>query len=101
MQIKTNNLWRRVIDGTELTEKERKEFDYLTDDELIGRDFVRYKGVVYDLHDTMVIAGTVAPHPQRPGWEYWHSYVSDSFSSGVLFRYSSDCEQVQCATYYC
>ena len=101
MKIKTNNVPRHLVYGYELTPKECAEFDYLSPDELSVHEFVRYKGQVYDLGEFMRIDRSIAPHPQRDGWEDWHGYSSDSFFSGVLIRFSDDGESVTMATYFC
>lgn len=101
MKIKTNNVPRHLVYVYELTEKEVADFDYLSPEELNEREFVRYKGRVYDLGEFMRIDKTVAPHPQREGWEGWHGYSSDSFFSGVLVRFSDDGESVVMGTYFC
>ena len=101
MKIKTNNVPRHLVYGYELTEKESADFDYLSPDELSVHEFVRYKGQVYDMSEFMRIDKTVAPHPQREGWDHWHGYSSDSFFSGVLVRVSNDGESVVMATYFC
>lgn len=101
MKIKTNNIPRHLVYGYELTEKEAADFDYLNPDELNEREFVRYKGQVYAMGEFMRIDKTVAPHPQREGWEDWHGYSSDSFFSGVLVRFSNDGESVVMGTYFC
>ena len=101
MKIKTNNITRHLVYGYELSEKESSEFDYLTPDELNDREFVRYKGRVYDMGEFTRIDKPVAQHPQRDGWENWHGYISDSFFSGVLVRFLDDGESVVMATYFC
>jgi hypothetical protein len=96
--IRTNNVPRHVVYGYELTAKERAEFDYLSEDELMERSFVRYRGWTYDLGDVESVRSAHFPvdHPL----ERYHGFVSDSFFSGVAFRYSgSDFESVVCATY--
>lgn len=101
MKIKTNNTPRHLVYGYELTKKEAADFDYLSPDELNEREFVRYRGRVYDMGEFMRIDKTVAPHPQRQGWGHWHGYSSDSFFSGVLVRFSDDGESVVLGTYFC
>ena len=101
IEIRTNSRQRDVVLGHDLTEAERKEFEYLDwsvpDGNGWTRDFARYRGQLYDLGDTEGI-------PQfAPGWD---QYVSDSFFSGVLFRYPREGEELDpdhiiCATYYC
>lgn len=104
MTIKTNNVPRNVLQWFDLTVAERGsgDFDYLdTVDAQASASFFRYRGTVYDLSEFMYIDKTVAPHPQRQGWEDWDGYHSDSFFSGLLVRYVEDCERVIVATYYC
>jgi hypothetical protein len=89
MKIITNNHPRDIIAGYELTEDERKEFDYIR----IWEDaqFIRYKGELYDLNDL----------EQNPGvFPEWSAYISDTFFSGVLFKFVNDFEQVIMGRYY-
>ena len=98
MQIITNNKPRHIIYGFELSDKEKEQFDYLNDiDEC---KFFRYKGEIYDLGEFMQIDQSIAPHPQRSGWENWQGYSSDSYFSGVLVRYTSDYESIIVGRYY-
>lgn len=99
MNIKTNNVPREVINRRDLTPKESKQFDYLDPED--SGSFFRYKGRVYDLGEFMLINSSVAPHPQREGWEGYDGYSSDSFFSGLLVRYVDDCERVIVALYTC
>lgn len=102
MIIKTNNVPRDVLYWWELTDAERAEFDYLdSETSQSAASFFRYRGAVYDIGELIRIDKTVAPHPQRQGWEKWDGYHSDSFFSGMLVRYVQDCERVIVATYYC
>lgn len=98
MQIITNNKPRHIIYGFELSNKEKEQFDYL--DNIEECSFFRYKGEIYDLGEFMRIDKAVAPHPQRPEWEDWDGYSSDSYFSGVLVRYTSDYEAVIVGRYY-
>ena len=102
MIIKTNNVPRDVLFWYELTDAERAEFDYLdSDDAQADASFFRHRGVVYDLGELIRIDKTVAPHPQRQGWEKWDGYHSDSYFSGILVRYVDGWQRVLIATYYC
>lgn len=96
MEIITNNVPRNVLQWHELTEKEKKEFDYLdTQERQEEASFVRYRGWVYDLGEFMRVEPPIAPHAQREGLEKWDGYFSDSFFSAVLVRYVvDDYEQV-------
>lgn len=55
MKVITNNVPREVIDGSSLSEEERKEFGYhdwnKIDEGTDSASFVRYKGDLYDLGD--------------------------------------------------
>lgn len=99
--ITTNNRPRPVLDGTELTAKERKEFDYLgTDDDIKQHcSFVRYRGWVYDIAEFMVFN---TKDGSRDGWDGHNG--GDSFFSAVYMKYlrndsgDIDPEQVVMAT---
>lgn len=90
MKIKTNNHPRDILSWYDLTPAERKEFDYLEEGE---GSFFRYKGWVYDLGEFMRVDHTAIP-------DKWHGYASDSYFSGVLVRYTSDCGQVIVGSYF-
>lgn len=85
MIIKTNNQPRDVIDGNELTEDERKEFDYINWATEYEQSFFRYKDQLYDVNDCEI------SHHLFEGWD---GFYSETFFSGVVFRYVNDMEQV-------
>lgn len=106
LTIITNNAPRPILHDWDLTAEERAEFDYI-DWPAVERgeasaEFARYKGELYDLNDC---EGTF------PGDRRWF-YRSDSFFSGVLFRYAPhedpyraergdiDPEHIICGRYY-
>jgi hypothetical protein len=94
----TNNVPRLVIEAYELTEKEREEFDYLNWEAIEkGEDsasFVRYKGELYDLGD-LETAWAVGPE-----WmDKWHALVTQTYFSGILFRFVGD-DYVVMGRYY-
>lgn len=95
--IVTNNQWRGIVYGYELSEKSKAEFDYLefvegSDDEGLDREFVRYRGVLYDLNEFIAVPVSLSD---------WDGYAPDSYFSGVVVRYNAaDDEQVQMGTYY-
>jgi len=109
MKIITNSVPRDVIHAWELTKTERAEFDYLDweaiEDGRDSADFVRYRGELYNLSDTD--SGYSTMPPELKGWD---AYVSDSFFSGVLFRYPRedymgrsveiDTDRVVCGRYF-
>ena len=86
MKIKTNNQPRDILSWHDLTPEEQKEFDYLEDG---GGSFFRYKCCVYDLGEAMRIECVAG----------WQGYYSGAFS-GVLIRYTSDCDQVIVGQYF-
>ncbi len=94
----SNHVPRDIINAWELTPAERADFDYIDWAAIEeGRDsasFFRYKGDLYDLGDCET--------PTMPGtWlSDWHGFYSQTFFSGVLFRYCADFEQVIVARYY-
>lgn len=92
MQIICNNQKRPIVYGFELSEKERAAFDYL--DNIDESIFFRYKRQVYDLGEFSAITRSIAPHPQRQGWDYFDGYISDSFFSGVLVKFCQDSDYV-------
>lgn len=96
----TNNVPRPLLPLTDLPEKARKDFDYLGPDEVHEYRLVQYKGVWYDVYDSMRCPGAEASAATRQAFAGWNSYISDSYFSGVLFRFAED-DHVVCATYMC
>ena len=91
MQIITNNHWRNLEYGYQLSESERAEFDYL--DDIDSADFIRYKGHVYYLGEFLH-----APEPLAADWD---GYTADSFFSGVVIKLSRDGEQYKIGLCLC
>jgi hypothetical protein len=79
LTIRTNGQHRQLLSWLELTDRERKEFDYVDPAQEEAR-FVRYKRWVYDTNDMMAV-GRIEP---LKGWD---CYLNDSFFSGVLFKF--------------
>ena len=92
MDIVTNNAPRQLINGFELSDKERQEFDYLTDDELCESVFFKYKGDIYDLGEFMRITDTMTLHDNQ--LKEWDGYMADSYFSGILVRYIERDEEI-------
>lgn len=82
-----------MVDAYELTEDERKEFDYLNwpaiDDGLDSASFFRYRGTVYDLGEFLVNS---AP-------EGWQAARADSYFSAIVIRVSDDGEEITAGLY--
>jgi len=94
--ITTNNIPRLVIDGYQLAEKERAEFDYINWDNVEqGNDsaeFFRYKGNLYHLQDAMRIDQENLPcGSELKGWQ---GYYGESYFSVVVFKYCPDFDHV-------
>lgn len=88
IEIITNNVSRELIYYSELTDDEKAEKDYCTEDD----SFVRYKGQVYALIDFI----RVPDDTEFPGWD---GYASDSYFSGVLLKLDED-DGVIMGTYF-
>ena len=98
MTVKTNQQYRNILRWWDLTEKEKKEFDYLTnEDDQNAASFVRYCGTTYDLREFQTTRGLSVFSPLRA----WHAYHSDCFYAGVVVKFSRDHERVVCGTFYC
>lgn len=80
--VTTNNHQRPVLYGSDLTDAERAEFDYI-DWQADDATFFRYRGQVYDLSE-FIESVPLSVH----GWD---AYRADSFFSGLVIRY------IQCA----
>lgn len=96
--IRTNHKPRDVLRWWDLTDKERKEFDYLdTDEKRDCAEFGRYRGWVYDLHDMERGWGQMAMPESLKGWD---NYLSDTYFSGILIRWVEEGERVIFATWF-
>lgn len=91
LEIITNNQPRNLLYGSELTDKQKEDFDYI--DDIDSHDFISYKGHIYDPSEFMRTE-------EKGDFAAWQGYSSDSAFSGVLLRYTEDQEQVIMATYY-
>lgn len=109
MEIKTDNRPRPLVSFHDLPPKVMLDFDYIDDENDMHSDrFVQYKGAWYDTLDTQAIrvskdcpmgwAMVVAPdHP----FADWHAIVSETFFSGVLFKFvNDDYDHVVVGRYY-
>lgn len=94
--IRTNHHYRDLLHGYELDPKYRSEFDYLSDDDYETHSFIRYWGIVYSLSEFMRTDCLPLDNPLTK----WNGYLSDSFFSGIVVRFSDDMEQVQIGTFY-
>lgn len=84
IEIRTNGKFRPVLYGFELTDSERRDFDYIDSDDFDGSTFVRYKGRLYDVGEFLRI-------PERSeDLAGWDGYAPDSYFSGTLIRFDPD-----------
>ena len=91
-KIVTDHKWKNFLYGYELTEKEKKEFDYMSEQEIEYGNFFRYCGQVYSLFEFLVTM------PEELKASGWHGFASDSYFSGIAVKVSNDCEQYMVAT---
>lgn len=98
MEIITNNVPRHLVDGYELTDRERAEFDYIDDIDRAHGRFIRYKGELIDVYEYVVIP---AAADYIGGMYGWHGYRSDSYFSGTVIKYTDDYESVIVGRYLC
>ncbi len=107
MKITTNNQKRELISFFDLPEKVRPDFDYVENDDKCICRFVKFKGSYYDTFDTQAITTrngqnmdfAMAVNHSDP-LAKWNSVISESFFSGVLFRFVDNFEYVICGCYY-
>jgi hypothetical protein len=92
MKIITNNHPRPLACLAELPGKVRAEFDYVGDGDYTAR-FVQYKGHWYDVYDSQACG---VGFDQFKGWD---GIVSETFFSGVLFRFADE-DQVIVGQYF-
>lgn len=95
IEITTNHVYRDTVSGWELTAKERKEFDWMDEEELISASFVRYRGWTHYIGEFMRVE-----HDRE--LKAWDGYTSDTFFSGVLIKFDpEDSDRVLMGTYFC
>ena len=95
IKVITNNQWRDIINGFDLSDKEKADFDYC--DDVNSEQFIRYKGHVYHMGDIMRIESKDCSPSAFDGY---HGYVGESYFSGVLFELSDCGEMAIVASYY-
>ena len=88
INIMTNNKPRQLICGYQLSDKQKKDFDYIDSREIDNHDFVIYKNNVYDVEEFTRV------DDNSKHFKEWHGYSSDSFFSGVLIKYCEDNDYV-------
>ena len=88
----SNYSWRNLLYSYELTDKERQNFGYYDDEEIMGQNFFRYKGEVYDLGEFVYI-----PEDSYLSYFGWQGSLATSAWSAILIKLSNDGDSVQIA----
>lgn len=101
--VTTNNVPRDLMDGFELPESARSDFDYLNweaiDKGEENASFFRYRGSWYCL-DQFTAVHNDHDNPIL-NFKGWSGYMSDTFFSGILIRWANDqYDSVVVARYY-
>ena len=94
LTIRTNNVPRGFVYSFELSEEEKKDFDYYNAEELDNATFFRYRGQVYDLAEFIRISG------DDPILSKWDGAAGDSYFSGTLVRLVEGEERIVVGAYY-
>jgi len=100
--IKTNHQWRDLLYRSDVPEAILKDqFDYQDPDETLD-GFFKYRGYWYHIDGFMAVTRTPAT-VSAADWsplQNWDGYASDSYFSGVVIKFSDDCEQIKVGTYF-
>ena len=82
-----------MISGYQLTDKEKRDYDYMED--IDSADFFRYCKRLYAIDDFMSLDAKGAMSMNG----YWHGYKGDSYFSGILVHICGDSDRVIVGTY--
>lgn len=93
MKVRTDHKWKLLKYGYELSKKQRKQFDYLSDEEFDTHNFVKYRNSYYDVNEFM----RVPKHSDMPGWDGYHG---ETYFSGIVIKLSSDGERYKIGEAY-
>ncbi len=97
VKIFGNNHLVPLIYGNELSDKEKKEYDFLDEEELETSQFFRFKNWTYYLGNFMRLSNN-SPFENCP--IKFDGHAGDTFFSGVLVTFCEDNEFVKVYTYY-
>jgi hypothetical protein len=90
MNIITNRIPRPLQCLYDLPPAAAKDFGYLGQAEACEPRLVQYKGVWYDVLGQHDAAPVLEADATRHAFAGWDGYISDSFFSGVLFRFADE-----------
>ena len=95
LTILTNNQPRELVCYFDVPKEKRSDFDYIEENDRYTARLAPYKGEFYDVDDC-------EPVGNIEHFNDWHGYFSETFFSGVLFRYvpDTDYEEVVMGRYY-
>jgi len=98
MKIITNNVPRKLLCYHDIPAVKQSDFNYLETGEQFSPRFVKYKCEYHDTHEFMRVEGLRYPaHNPLKGWD---GVQSDTYFSGVLFKWSDNYEYVIVGRYY-
>lgn len=122
MEITTDHKFRNLLYGYELTEKERKDFDYLNWDETpelqdtpivdnegytghsygegLNHAFFRYRGEIYDTGEFSADWGITKNSGLPDSLRDWDGYISDTYFSGIVIKFDKDGEAVKVGRFF-
>jgi hypothetical protein len=96
--IRTNNVPRDIIEGSELSQAERAEFDYIdwsaVDHGEVSPQFFRYRGELYDIGEFSADYGITKGAGLPEHLAAWDGYQSDTFFSATVIRFVENFERV-------
>ena len=93
LEIFTNNQPRDIIYGFQMPKGQRKNFDYLNNEDYMNNQFVQYHGYYYDMNEFMSVNN-------NSDFKGWDGYSSDTYFSGVLIKICDDGDSVIMGRYY-
>jgi hypothetical protein len=96
--VKTNRIPRDLVSWFDVPPAIREDwFSYVDEDERYSYRFVEYRGSWYDVNDSE----STYSLGFNSAFKAWDGIVTESFFSGVLFKYAdSNCESVIVGRYY-
>lgn len=93
LEIFTNNQPRDIICGFQMPKGQRKNFDYLNNEDYMNNQFVQYRGYYYDMNEFMSVNN-------NSDFKGWDGYSSDTYFSGVLIKICDDGDSVIMGRYF-
>ena len=93
IQITSTMKEKLMISGYQLTDKEKRDYDYMED--IDSADFFRYCKRLYAIADFMKLDAKGAMSMNG----YWHGYKGDSYFSGIVVHICGDSDRVIVGTY--